>query len=139
MRVPAVSVILMGTFLVLALFHLVWIFRPIGDAVIPVRNGVPLFKPSGTATFVVAVLLIVCGALVFFLVHPVPSVPDFIVRIGNAVVAGVFALRAIGDFRYAGFFKKHKEGLFASRDSRYYSPLCVMISAGLVFLLFAPR
>ena len=44
-------------------------------------------------------------------------------------IALIFLIRAIGDFREVGFFKKQREGDFARNDSRIYSPLCVLISA----------
>ena len=52
--------------------------------------------------------------------------------------AGVQAVRncvrAIGDFRYVGFFKTRKSGRFAAMDSRCYSPLCAVLAAGCVYL-----
>ena len=46
---------------------------------------------------------------------------------GLWIIAGIFILRAIGDFRYVGFFKSVKQSAFARADSRYYSPLCLLI------------
>ena len=44
------------------------------------------------------------------------------------VIGVIFLLRAIGDFKYIGFFKKVKETDFGKRDQKYYSPLCVFVS-----------
>ena len=41
------------------------------------------------------------------------------------------ALRAIGDFRYVGFFKRVRDSSFARLDTLAYSPLC----AGLAVLI----
>jgi len=40
----------------------------------------------------------------------------------------IFLLRAIGDFNYVGFFKKIKDTNFGKMDSKYYSPLCLVIA-----------
>jgi hypothetical protein len=41
----------------------------------------------------------------------------------------VFLLRAIGDFRYVGFFKRVHKTAFARNDSLIYSPLCLLLAA----------
>ena len=43
------------------------------------------------------------------------------------VFAAGFALRAIGEFKYVGFFKSVKGPGFAWYDTRIYSPLCVLL------------
>jgi hypothetical protein len=40
----------------------------------------------------------------------------------------VFMLRAIGDFKYIGFFKQVKGTGFASLDTLFFSPLCLFIA-----------
>lgn len=47
----------------------------------------------------------------------------------GAVALGLLA-RAVGDFRLVGFFKRVKGSMFARMDSRVYSPLCVLLGAG---------
>jgi hypothetical protein len=42
-------------------------------------------------------------------------------------VALAFGLRAVGDFRFVGFFKRVRGSVFARRDTWLYSPLCVLI------------
>jgi hypothetical protein len=41
----------------------------------------------------------------------------------------VFGLRAIGDFRYLGFFKRVTGTRFARADTLIYSPLCAGLAA----------
>lgn len=57
------------------------------------------------------------------------GLPGWLSRLGTWQLALTFAARAIGDFRYVGFFKRVRGTLFARRDSLVYSPLCVVISA----------
>ena len=47
---------------------------------------------------------------------------------GTLIIAVIFLLRAIGDFKYVGFFKKVKQTKFATNDSKIYSPLCLFIA-----------
>jgi Protein of unknown function (DUF3995) len=52
-------------------------------------------------------------------------------RIGRPMaylLALVFALRAIGDFRYVGFFKSLGDEPFRSWDTWLFSPLCLAIA-----------
>jgi len=46
---------------------------------------------------------------------------------GVWVLAGVFLLRTVGDFRYCGFFRKIKETEFGRMDRRWYTPLCLYL------------
>ena len=55
--------------------------------------------------------------------------PNALVRIGIWVLAVVLLLRAIGDFRYVGFFKRVRGTPFAELDTRFFSPLCLALSA----------
>jgi hypothetical protein len=50
----------------------------------------------------------------------------------------VFAARAIGEFRYVGLFKKERSTGFARADTRYFTPLCIAIAAGVFYLALAP-
>jgi hypothetical protein len=47
----------------------------------------------------------------------------------------LFILRAIGDFKYLGFFKKIKNTKFGQNDTKYFAPLCLII--GILTLLVA--
>lgn len=39
----------------------------------------------------------------------------------------IFTARAIGDFRYVGFFKTMKNTEFGKLDTRWYAPLCLYL------------
>ena len=51
-----------------------------------------------------------------------------IFRYATVAIAVVFVLRAIGDFRYMGIFKKATGTLFARNDNRYYIPLSITVA-----------
>ena len=42
-------------------------------------------------------------------------------------IASIFILRAVGDFRYVGFFKKVKKTEFGRMDTKWYAPLCLYL------------
>jgi hypothetical protein len=110
-------------------------------AVIPERNGVPLFKPGVAATLVVAVLLWAGAACLLMRLGFFGEVLPAGISTGAAwVMALVFLLRAIGDFRYVGFTKRVARSRFAYWDTRLYSPLCLLIAASCVSaVLYTPR
>ena len=55
-------------------------------------------------------------------------IPAWVNVYGLKIIAGIFLLRAIGEFRFVGFFKKVKGTKFATLDTKYYSPLCLILS-----------
>lgn len=54
---------------------------------------------------------------------------------GIWVLVFLFTARAIGDFRYVGFFKKLKNTQFGKQDTWVYAPLCLYL--GLSSLMIA--
>jgi len=99
-----------------------------------------LFKPSIMATLIVA-----CGLLLFaiitlgnLIVFPF-NIDQRYFHWGNLAISIIFLIRAVGDFKYVGFFKSIRDTLFAKMDSKFYSPLCLTISAiglAIFFLTF---
>ncbi len=94
-----------------------------------------VFKPSIIATLIVAFGLLILALITFSNLHLVSIVPPHRVlgtgqylEILNALIALLFLLRAVGDFRYVGFFKKVKNTNFAYYDRLYFTPICLIIS-----------
>jgi hypothetical protein len=113
-----------AAFAVLALLHFYWALGGAGgtgsSAAIPEVNGVPVFKPTKAGTAAVGLVLLATAAIVLLEV-----------RLLIAGAAAVLVLRAIGDFRLVGFFKRPNPSRFARMDTRYYSPLCLALGAAL--------
>ena len=131
------GILLAVVFATLSLFHIFWAagWRLGGGAAVPVVNGARLFNPSTFSTIIVAVLLllamlVVLGRIGIWGAH----LPVWIFRLGATGISLLFLLRAIGDFRYVGFFKIVSETDFARWDTWLYSPLCLFI-AGIAFLI----
>jgi len=63
-------------------------------------------------------------------------VPHSVLSWFTRALALVLLLRAIGDFRLVGFFKRIRGSRFARLDTVLYSPLCLALSAGVVAIGF---
>jgi hypothetical protein len=124
---------LIAIFTLLASVHVYWAFggRFAKMAAIPELRGSPSFVPSSLATLLVAFALFSCAALVGaacgFIVVPIPAI---VIRWCCFSLAFLLVLRAIGDFRLVGFFKTVRGSRFAWLDSALYSPLCLLLAAG---------
>jgi hypothetical protein len=95
----------------------------------PQRNA---FTPSPAATLAVAVGLlgVALGVALRGGLFAAP-VQHAALRLPLGAVALALFARAVGDFRLVGFFKRVKGSTFARMDSRLYSPLCVLLGAGM--------
>ncbi len=117
----------------LSALHVVWGIGGIAgtSAAIPESDGKPLFVPSRLACFAVAFALATAACLVLWCGGVATSpLPPALARVGCAGVGAVFVLRAIGDFRFVGFFKRVRGTRFAYWDTRLFSPLCLALGAG---------
>jgi hypothetical protein len=101
-------------------------------AAVPSANGQPVIRPSSFGTALVAVGLAAMALLVMLRIGlldlPGLSGTHIVVQIAAWLIAAVFALRAIGDFRYVGFFKRIRGSRFARLDTLAYSPLCACLA-----------
>jgi hypothetical protein len=133
--------LLSGIFVALALLHFYWAAGGGGglDGFVPSEDGKPLLTPGPLASLLVGVallaaaLVVTCRAGMWCVGLPAP-----LARVGIWVIALLFALRAIGEFRYVGFFKRVRGSRFARRDTWIFSPLCVVIAVLATRLGMAP-
>jgi hypothetical protein len=126
-----IAKLLIAIFVLIGILHLYWAVRQrIGEsAVVPSVDGKPLFQPTRWATVAVAVALFCAAALVAIRsgILSVPA-PAFLIAIGCWGLVAIFGLRAVGDFRYLGFFKRVTGTRFARADTFVYSPLCAILA-----------
>ena len=138
--VDGVAGLLIGVFLALATVHLYWVCggRGLKLGAVPQVAGRPAFVPSPGMTLAVALALSTCALLVAGTVGwlPIPIPQRFFCWLVFAL-ALVFLARAIGDFRLVGFFKKTHDSAFARLDTRVFSPLCLAIALGLLWVAVA--
>jgi hypothetical protein len=106
------------------------------SAAIPERGGRPAFSPAPQATALVALAFLAASAIVLARIGawgPASGSPSW-VRLGTWCIGGAFLLRAIGDFRLVGFFKRVRGTRFADLDSTIYSPLSLGVGVAVLWL-----
>lgn len=135
MLTTIIAIALLTIFLFLSGIHVYWGLggKWGSGAVIPVKDDhTEVFMPGILPTFIVAAGLLGFGLLAldkaFTLYGKLPDWLEFVRRHGLWLIVFIFMLRAIGEFNYVGFFKKIKHTKFAQNDTRYYTPLCLIIS-----------
>lgn len=93
------------------------------------EKGQKLFEPGIFGSSIVAIGLMIFA--VFVLIKAgilIINIPWMITQYGLWIIAGIFATRSIGDFKYVGFFKHVQSSDFGRMDTRFYSPLCLVIA-----------
>jgi hypothetical protein len=128
-------------FLLLSILHFYWAFggRLWYQDVLPANSkGLKQINPGRAGTIFVAF------GLLFFASLTLASLGLFdkyikygVLRFGTLLIMFIFLLRAMGDFRFVGFFKTVKTTQFAINDTRFFSPLCLFIAflSLLIFIL----
>ncbi|MCW5261107.1 DUF3995 domain-containing protein [Verminephrobacter eiseniae] len=122
-----------ATLVPLALIHFYWAFGGAWgkDSAIPSdRKGVKLFQPGLPACLLTGLLLLLCAVNIFMGagIMPMLFVSPPTVTLGLWATTLIFVLRAIGDFKYIGFFKSINDTEFGRRDSLFFSPLCLFLA-----------
>jgi len=145
MIVLALSLILVLIFAVLSGFHFYWLFGGLWglDKAIPSKgNDANSLAIPKIATLIVALVLLLFGLIylekseLIDLQLLIPKAFERVASYGLWIIPSIFILRAIGDFKYVGFFKKIKNTTFGKSDSKLFSPLCLTIGLmGILILL----
>ena len=118
-------------FCALGMIHFYWLFGGkwgVSKALPTKEGGGDTFAPPKLATFIVGFGLLSIGFLYLIKSRMIEvQLPDFLMNYGLWIIPSIFILRAIGEFKYVGFFKKIKHTEFAKADTRLFSPLCLII------------
>jgi hypothetical protein len=130
-----IALLVATIFIFLSGLHLYWVLFGIKDPtqVLPTtEEGKLMMKPGKVGTLLVGLFL------AFFASVYLNKTLEFIHFEGLTYISmGIgflFLARTIGDFKYVGFFKSVKSTNFAFMDTRYYSPLTLMVAV-LIFIL----
>lgn len=123
------SVILIG----LGLIHFNWVIGGkfgFSESLPTEENGDRVLNPKKIDSAIVGIGLSTFG--IFYLLKAgiigFNNLPEWIMKYGNWIIPILFLLRAIGEFKYVGFFKRVKKTEFGKWDSRLFSPLCLIIA-----------
>ncbi len=129
------AILLSIVLIILAILHFFWALFGIKDpeAVLPASKESKTVKAPGKLKAVAVGIILLGFAFVF--INKVTFYVDFpwlrYISIGIGIV---FIVRALGDFKYVGFFKTAKNSKFSALDTRYYSPLCLLMGALILIL-----
>lgn len=127
-----ISVVFSLVFFMIFLIHANWFFGGrwgLEQSLPTNEKGERVLNPKPIdAAFVALAFLAV--ALNYLAIHFLPDFKllDKINPYFIWIVPSVFLIRAIGDFKYLGFFKKVKQTRFGTLDQKFYSPLCLILS-----------
>jgi hypothetical protein len=128
----AIGLILFLIFLFLAAIHFYWGLggKWGNDSAIPTNeNNEKVMNPKLFECFIVAIVLLFFSFLTLVKSTIITfSLPYWLQEYSLWIVSGLFTIRAIGDFKYVGFFKKIKNTKFGQMDTKYFSPLCLCIA-----------
>lgn len=127
-----IAIILFLIFLFISSIHFYWAVggKWGSDAVLPTKddNNTKVLNPSILPTLIVAFGLLGFGLFILVMSGLITfDTPQWLYKYGLWIIAGIFILRAIGDFNYVGYFKKIKQTNFGKNDTKYFSPLCLII------------
>jgi hypothetical protein len=118
-------------FLLISVIHFYWSAggRLWYNDVLPTNSsGTEMLNPSAAASAAVAIgfvlfALITLGCKGMFDVY----IKRSYWRYAALFIAVIFFVRAIGDFKFVGFFKEVNTTRFALNDSWIFSPLCLFV------------
>lgn len=130
----ALAALVSSAFVTLALWHFFMAVFPTATATsgaVPSIDGRALFAPSAKATVAVGIVLLIFACLVAATGKLVDiGVSSRVLTWASFALALGLLARAIGDFRYVGFFKRIRGSRFATLDFYVFSPICLLLAAG---------
>jgi hypothetical protein len=125
------SIILSFILIGLGSIHLHWASgRKFGlSLTVPTKiTGEQVLNPKKMHCIIVGVVLTLFG--IFYAIESgliVFELSGWVLNYGSWIIPILFILRAIGEFKYVGFFKTIRETNFAKWDTKIFSPLCLLI------------
>ena len=133
-----IATILCCIFFLLSSIHVYWAFggRWGYDAALPTtEDHEKIMNPRFLECIVVGSGLLGFGLIVLQKGEILVLLPwKWVNQYGLWMIITIFLARAIGEFKYVGFFKKVKNTPFGQLDTKFYSPLCFLISILAVIL-----
>jgi len=131
------SVILFVTYFSIALIHFYWLFggeKWINKALPTDKNGKRVLNPGKFETVIVTFGLLLFAFYYFLKIGQFEiEIPRLITEYSGWIISVIFIIRAIGDFKYVGFFKKIKHTEFGKLDTTYFS--FISLTIGLIGIL----
>jgi hypothetical protein len=128
MIIQLLSFLLIGIFLFTSGLHFYWAAGGrwgAAQAAPMNEQGKPILNTGVFPSLVVGI-----GLLSFAVFYALPLLGiDLLPAFIGWIIPSIFMFRATGDFKYVGFFKKINDSVFAKADTKYFTPLCVLMAA----------
>ena len=125
------SILLSLILIVLGMIHLNWVIGGKFGYVesLPTKeNGERVLNPKKIDSAIIGIGLIAFG--IFYMIESgliEYNLPEWIIKYGSWIIPIIFLLRAVGEFKYVGFFKSVRKTEFGKLDTKLFSPLCLTI------------
>lgn len=131
-----------GIFIFLSALHIYWVLG--GNwgiqAAMPEQYKENYFAPNNQVKMKMATLIVAIGLLIFayiILTNKYFSDQLFSSQWTSRLtiaIGCIFIIRAIGDFKLFGLFKKKDNSLFSIKDSQIFVPLCIFLGLSCLYL-----
>lgn len=126
----------------ISILHFYWAFGGKWgiETAMPQQYKADYFNPKHAFKIKLATIVVALGLIVFstIVASNYFDFSNFLTQnysiLGTRMVAGVFIIRAIGDFNLFGFFKKPSEDNFAKSDTKIYIPICLFLGTSLILI-----
>jgi hypothetical protein len=126
------SILLSIILIALALLHFYWAMGGefgFSKSLPTKESGDRVLNPTKMDSVIVGMGLTAFGIFYMFQSGLIASnLPEWITKYGGWIIHIIFLSRAMGEFKYVGFFKTVKATEFGKLDTKYFSPLCLVIS-----------
>lgn len=120
-------------FIIIGMLHVFWAFGGSWgvNTALPTKDDseLPVLRPRMLGSLFIGLLCFFASVLLIVQLDLLAAIKSSPLSKWLCITGGiVFLLRAIGEGKYVGFFKKIKHTRFAKQDTAFFSPLCVWIS-----------
>ncbi|WPR73360.1 DUF3995 domain-containing protein [Algoriphagus sp. NG3] len=126
-----ISVLLSVILIALAMIHFNWVIGGefgVKESLPTNELGERVLNPKRIDSAVVGLGLIAFGIFYLFKSGLFPyDFPEWIETYLGWIIPIIFLLRAIGEFKYIGFFKSVKSIEFGNLDTKFFSPLYLIM------------
>jgi len=134
------AMVTVAGFVILSGLHFYWVFggKRGFDKSIPTVGDKPTLNPGRVITTIVALGLLGFGVITYLLGFTDIKSMKYgnLIVVAGWCVSAIFLIRAVGDFKTVGFFKKIRTTDFGRYDTKFYSPLCLFLAIVLGLLAF---
>jgi hypothetical protein len=125
------SILLSLILICLGIIHFNWVIGGkygFSESLPTKENGERVLNPKKIDSAIVGIGLIAFGLFYTLQLDLINyNLPEWTLKYVGWIIPAIFILRSIGEFKYIGFFKRIKQTDFGKLDTKFFSPLCLVI------------